>query len=84
MFSLYRLEQNHAQHSAPLLEEIEEIGRVVAVLRGRAMQQVRRFLAMLARMRKDLTQQAGAGDPCCALCKCAGCCISVDLYINFY
>ncbi len=44
--------------SAPLLEEIEEIGRVVAGLRGRAMQQVRRFLTMLARMRKDLSPSA--------------------------
>ncbi len=41
--------------SAPLLEEIEEVGRVVAGLRGRAMQQVRRFLIMLARLRKDLS-----------------------------
>jgi hypothetical protein len=40
------------------LEEIEEIGRVVAGLKGRAMQQVRRFLAMLARKRKDLTPNA--------------------------
>ena len=44
--------------SAPLLEEIEEIGRLVAGLKGRAMQQVRRFLAMLARKRKDLTPNA--------------------------
>ena len=44
--------------SAPLLEEIEEIGRVVAGLKGRAMQQVRRFLAMLARKRKDLKPNA--------------------------
>jgi hypothetical protein len=44
--------------SAPLLEEIEEIGRVVAGLKGRAMQQVRRFLAMLARKRKDLSHSA--------------------------
>jgi hypothetical protein len=42
------------------LEEIEEIERVVAGLRGQAMQQVRRFLAMLARMRKDLTPVARA------------------------
>ena len=41
--------------SAPLLEEIEEIGRVVAGLKGRAM---RRFLAMLARKRKDLKPNA--------------------------
>jgi hypothetical protein len=39
-------------------EEIEGIGRVVAGLKGRAMQQVRRFLAMLARMRKDLSPSA--------------------------
>jgi hypothetical protein len=44
--------------SAQLLEEIEEIGRVLAGLRGRAMQQVRRFLIMLARMRKDLSPSA--------------------------
>jgi hypothetical protein len=44
--------------SAPLLEEIEEIGRVVAGLRGRALQQVRRFLVMLTRMRKDLSPSA--------------------------
>jgi hypothetical protein len=44
--------------SAPLLEEIEEIGRVVARLKGRAMHQVRRFLAMLARMRNDLSPSA--------------------------
>ncbi len=44
--------------SAPLLEEIEDIGKVVAGLKGRAMQQVRRFLAMLARMRKDLSPSA--------------------------
>jgi hypothetical protein len=44
--------------SAPLLEEIEEIGRVVAGLRGRAVQQVRKFLIMLARMRKDLSPSA--------------------------
>jgi hypothetical protein len=44
--------------SAPLLEEIEEVGRVVAGLRGRAMQQVRRFLAMLAQMRKNLSPSA--------------------------
>jgi hypothetical protein len=37
------------------LEEIEEIGRVVAGLKGRAM---RRFLAMLARKRKDLKPNA--------------------------
>jgi hypothetical protein len=41
--------------SAPLLEEIEEIGRLVAGLKGRAM---RRFLAMLARKRKDLKPNA--------------------------
>ncbi len=44
--------------SAPLLEEIKEIGRVVARLRGRALQQVRRFLVMLTRMRKDLSPSA--------------------------
>ncbi len=44
--------------SAPLLEEIVEIGRVVAGLRGRAMQQVRRFLIMLAWMQKDLSPSA--------------------------
>jgi hypothetical protein len=44
--------------SAPLLEEIGEIERVVAGLKGRAMQQVQRFLAMLARMRKDLSPSA--------------------------
>jgi hypothetical protein len=44
--------------SAPLLEEIEEIGRVVAGLRGRALRQVRRFLVMLTRMRKDLSPSA--------------------------
>jgi hypothetical protein len=43
---------------APLLEEIEEIGKAVAGLKSRAMQQVRRFLAMLARMRKDLSPSA--------------------------
>ncbi len=42
------------------MEEIEEIERVVAGLRSQAMQQVRRFLAMLARMRKDLTPGARA------------------------
>jgi hypothetical protein len=47
--------------SAPPLEEIEaELERVVAGLNGRAMQQVRRFLALLARMRKDLTPSARA------------------------
>jgi hypothetical protein len=44
--------------SAPLLEEFEKIGRVVAGLRGRAMQQVRRFLTMLARIRRDLSPSA--------------------------
>jgi hypothetical protein len=34
--------------SAPPLEEIEEIGRAVAGLKGRAMRQVRRLLTMLA------------------------------------
>jgi hypothetical protein len=50
--------------SAPLLEKIEEIERVVAGLRGRAMQQVRRLLAMLARMR-NLTPRSwdGTWDP---------------------
>jgi hypothetical protein len=42
--------------SAPPLEEIEvELEGVIAGLRGRAMQQVRRFVAVLAQMRKDLT-----------------------------
>jgi hypothetical protein len=40
--------------SAPPLEEIEEFGRKVIGLSGRARQQVRKLLAMLARMRKDL------------------------------
>jgi hypothetical protein len=45
--------------SAPPLEEIEaEIEGVIAGLRGRAMQQVWRFVAVLARMRKDLTPSA--------------------------
>jgi len=50
--------EGEATPSPPLLEEIEEIGRVVAGLRGQAMQQVRRFLVMLARMRKDLSPSA--------------------------
>jgi hypothetical protein len=40
--------------SAPPLEEIEEFGRKVIGLSGRARRQVRKLLAMLARMRKDL------------------------------
>jgi hypothetical protein len=46
--------------SAPLLdlEEIEDIGRVVAGLSGRAMRQVRKLLTMLAQMRKDLSPSA--------------------------
>jgi hypothetical protein len=42
------------------LEDIEELERVVAGLRGQAMQQVRRLVAVLARMRKDLTPSARA------------------------
>ncbi len=37
-----------------------ELKRVVAGLRGQAMQQVRRLVAVLARMRKDLTPSARA------------------------
>jgi hypothetical protein len=44
--------------SAPPLEEIEDIGRVVAGLSGRAMRQVRKLLTMLAQMRKDLSPSA--------------------------
>jgi hypothetical protein len=36
------------------LEEIEELGRTVVGLSGRAMRQVRKLLTMLAQMRKDL------------------------------
>jgi hypothetical protein len=46
--------------SAPFLEEIEELEKVVAGLRGQAMQQVRRLFAVLARMRKDLSPSARA------------------------
>jgi hypothetical protein len=44
--------------SAPPLEEIEEIGRAVAGLKGRAMRQVRKLLTMLAQMGKDLPPSA--------------------------
>jgi hypothetical protein len=40
--------------SAPPFEEIEEFGRKVIGLSGRARRQVRKLLTMLARMRKDL------------------------------
>ncbi len=47
--------------SAPPLEEIEaELEGVIAGPKGRAMQQVWRFVAVLARMRKDLTPSARA------------------------
>jgi hypothetical protein len=44
--------------SAPPLEEIEELGRTVIGLSGRAMRQVRRLLTMLTQMRKDLPPSA--------------------------
>jgi hypothetical protein len=44
--------------SAPPLEEIEDIGRAVVGLSGRAMRQVRKLLTMLAQMRKDLPPSA--------------------------
>jgi hypothetical protein len=44
--------------SAPPLEEIEEFGRKVIGLSGRARRQVRKLLTMLARMRKDLPPSA--------------------------
>ncbi len=44
--------------SAPPLEEIEEFGRKVIGLSGRARRQVRKLFAMLARMRKDLPPSA--------------------------
>jgi hypothetical protein len=44
--------------SAPPLEEIEDIGRAVAGLSGRAMRQVRKLLTMLAQMQKDLSPSA--------------------------
>jgi hypothetical protein len=46
--------------SAPPLEEIEELGRIMIGLSGRAMRQVRKLLTMLARMRKDLPPGAQA------------------------
>jgi hypothetical protein len=48
-----------ASPSAPPLEERDaELEETIAGLRGRAMQQVRRFVAVLVRMRKDLTPGA--------------------------
>ncbi len=44
--------------SAPPLEEIEELGRTVVGLSGRAMRQVRKLLTVLARMRQDLPPSA--------------------------
>ncbi len=44
--------------SVPPLEEIEELGRTVVGLSGRAMRQVRRLLTVLARMRQDLPPSA--------------------------
>jgi hypothetical protein len=44
--------------SAPPLKEIEEFGRKVIGLSGRARRQVRKLLTMLARMRKDLPPSA--------------------------
>jgi hypothetical protein len=44
--------------SAPSLEETEEFSRKVIGLRGRARWQVRKLLAMLTRMRKDLPPSA--------------------------
>ncbi len=44
--------------SAPSLEETEEFGRKVIGLSGRARWQVRKLLAVLARMRKDLPPSA--------------------------
>ncbi len=44
--------------SAPPLEEIEDIGRAVVGLSGRAMRQVRKLLTVLAQMRKDLPPSA--------------------------
>ncbi len=44
--------------SAPPFEEIEEFGRKVIGLSGRARRQVRKLLTMLARMRKDLPPSA--------------------------
>ncbi len=44
--------------SAPPLEEIEELGRTVIGLSGRARRQVRKLLTMLAQMRKDLPPSA--------------------------
>jgi hypothetical protein len=44
--------------SAAPLEEIEELGRTVVGLSGRAMRQVRKLLTMLAQMRKDLPPSA--------------------------
>jgi hypothetical protein len=46
--------------SAPPLEEIEELGRIMIGLSGRAKRQVRKLLTMLARMRKDLPPGAQA------------------------
>jgi hypothetical protein len=44
----------------PLEEGSAELEEMIAGLRGRALQQVRRFVAVLARMRKDLTPSARA------------------------
>ncbi len=45
--------------SAPPLEEDDtELEEIIACLRGRALQQVRRYVAVLARMRRDLTPSA--------------------------
>jgi hypothetical protein len=44
--------------SAPPLEQIEEFGRKVIGLSGRARRQVRKLLTMSARMRKDLPPSA--------------------------
>jgi hypothetical protein len=45
--------------SAPPLEEDDaELEEIIAGLRGRALQQVRRYVAVLARMRRDLTPSA--------------------------
>jgi hypothetical protein len=44
--------------SAPPLEEIEELGRTVIGLSGRARRQVQKLLTMLAQMRKDLPPSA--------------------------
>jgi hypothetical protein len=55
------LEEEVILPSAPPLEEEDaQLEEVIARLRWRALQQVRQYVAVLARMRKDLTPSARA------------------------